>query len=164
MAYLTAACPQCGIKINFQESSVGTLRRCEACGYEARLAVVTPTEQPSSFGCCAGVAFVVVLLGAAVFACGGLFFVLGSSVDVQQTAPPTPAVASEPEPVAEEKPIAEVRKWSDKTGVYSCEATFGGVAGTTVTLHRVDGVTLKLPLDRLSDSDREWIEERRKSH
>src|SRR4029450_1127850 len=118
MAYLTATCPHCGIKINFQESSVGTLRRCEAVGYEATLEVCTPTEQPSSFGCCVGVAFVIVLLGATVFACGGLFFVLGSSVDVQQTAPLTPAVASEPEPAAEEKPIAEVRKWSDKTGVY----------------------------------------------
>ena len=163
MAYLSGNCPRCGIKINFLESSVGTLRRCDACGYEAVLTVATPTQPSSSAGCtCAVVA--IVLMGAAVFACGGVMFVLGSSVDVQQAAPPAPAVVSEPKPVAEAEPLAEVRKWSDKTGVYSCEATFGGVAGTTVTLHRVDGVTIKLPLDRLSDSDREWIEERRKSH
>jgi hypothetical protein len=166
MVYHTGNCPRCGIKINFQESSIGTLRRCQSCGQEFVL-----TAAPSS-GCATAVMGLVIGGAIAVTACGGLLFLIGATMVVpakQEQIAVMPADApTEPESkpaIADTKPVAEVRMWSDKSGEFSAEATFGGVvAGTTVTLHKSDGTTVKVQLDQLSDSDREWIEQRRKAH
>ena len=188
MAYLTARCPYCGIKINFSESSIDTLRRCEACSKEFVLRAAP--SAPYSSGGCVGLLLALLFCGAA--AAVGLGFVFwmaiarAPSVAVEaqpavveaQPAPVAPVegpvettAAPAPEPAPKElktEPAPalnpDVRTWSDKSGKFSTEAKFGGMLGTTVTLHKADGTTVKLDLEQLSDSDRAWIAERRKSH
>ena len=50
-----------------------------------------------------------------------------------------------------------LRTWTDATGRYKAEARFGGEALGKVTLLKEDGTKAELPLEKLSDSDREWI-------
>jgi hypothetical protein len=84
------------------------------------------------------------------------------AVPEARTEPPP---AAEPEPPQESKqpPATETRMWTDKTGQFTTEARFGGMAGGTVTLHKSDGTTAKIPFDQLSPADQEWIERRRKN-
>jgi hypothetical protein len=55
----------------------------------------------------------------------------------------------------------DVRTWTDKSGSFSTDARFGGMANDVVTLHKADGSTVKIKVDQLSEADREWIESRR---
>jgi len=47
--------------------------------------------------------------------------------------------------------------WTDSTGQYKTKALFGGMAGGEVRLIKRDGSTLRLPLEKLSEEDRQWI-------
>ncbi|CAN5405054.1 hypothetical protein BH23VER1_BH23VER1_24770 [soil metagenome] len=47
----------------------------------------------------------------------------------------------------------KTRTWTDHTGQHRIEAEFVGLAGTTVTLLKLDGETAKVPIDRLSAAD-----------
>jgi len=55
---------------------------------------------------------------------------------------------------------AHARKWTDSTGKYSVEAEFVELVGQTVTLRRSDGEVIRVPLERLSRSDRQYVQHR----
>lgn len=50
---------------------------------------------------------------------------------------------------------AEARKWTDKTGKFSVEADFVSLADGAVNLKRPDGQVIKIPLEKLSETDQE---------
>jgi hypothetical protein len=58
---------------------------------------------------------------------------------------------------------ATARKWTDVTGQYHVEAELAGVIAGTVQLKTSDGRTIKVPIEKLSETDRRYIESRRKS-
>jgi hypothetical protein len=57
---------------------------------------------------------------------------------------------------------AKWRTWTDATGEHKTDAKFGGLLSGKVTLIRRDGSKVQVPLEKLSDEDREWITTRRK--
>jgi outer membrane protein assembly factor BamB len=57
---------------------------------------------------------------------------------------------------------AKWRTWTDATGEHQVQAKFNGVISGTVKLLKADGATLEVPLEKLSDEDREWIANRNK--
>ena len=59
-------------------------------------------------------------------------------------------------------PLAFWRTWTDASGKYRIEAKFGGVTDGKVELTKRDGSALTLPLEKLSDEDKEWIKKRSK--
>ena len=60
-------------------------------------------------------------------------------------------------PVRKEYPF---RTWTDITGKYKTVARFRGILNGIVRLEKVDSKDSHLPLERLSDVDREWVENR----
>lgn len=56
-------------------------------------------------------------------------------------------------------PPAFGRKWSDNTGKHAVEAEFVKVKDEKAVLKKPDGGTISVPLVRLSDADREYIDE-----
>jgi SLA1 homology domain 1, SHD1 len=156
--------------MNFQASSIDTLRQCPACG----LQFVLRAPPFSIFGCVAKLVALLVVGGVALAACGGVILLVGFSSSATVPAATAKATAetsdSEPEPrpaVAETKPTthgAKWRHWTDKTGKFSTEARFGGMAGDAVILHKPDGATIKVQVDQLSDADKEWLEAGNNGH
>lgn len=76
--------------------------------------------------------------------------------------------AADKQAIAEEKKKrkAEIeekkwRTWTAANGKHTTEAKFNGVASGTVTLIKRDGTSVKVPLEKLSDEDKEWIAERK---
>ena len=57
----------------------------------------------------------------------------------------------------------EVRKWSDASGSFSIEASFAGLSNGMVRLKKTDGSEVNVPLEKLSEADREWISSRKSS-
>jgi outer membrane protein assembly factor BamB len=57
---------------------------------------------------------------------------------------------------------AKWRTWTDSTGEHKVEAKFNGVISGKVKLLKADGTALEVPLEKLSDEDREWIANRSK--
>ena len=55
----------------------------------------------------------------------------------------------------------EYRTWSDDSGTFSVEAKYVSSDEDRVTLMRKDGRQVQVPLDRLSEADREFVEKRR---
>ena len=58
---------------------------------------------------------------------------------------------------------AEVRTWRDKSGRFSIRAELVESDGTAVKLKKADGNVIKVPLDRLSDEDRQFLESQEKN-
>jgi peroxiredoxin len=54
------------------------------------------------------------------------------------------------------------REWTDATGKFRRTAKFRGMTGGVVKLELEDGRTISVPLEKLSDEDREYIDQRRK--
>jgi hypothetical protein len=54
-------------------------------------------------------------------------------------------------------PAQAARTWTDSTGKYRIQATLLDFDGKVVRLKRPDGKTIALPLEKLSESDREYI-------
>jgi hypothetical protein len=52
---------------------------------------------------------------------------------------------------------SETRKWSDKSGTHSVDAEFVGLADGQVVLKREGGRTVRVPLDKLSAQDQEYV-------
>jgi len=71
-------------------------------------------------------------------------------------APPAPTAV--PETL---KPVSRFRRWTDSTGKYSVEAEYRGVLSGKVRLRKQDGTDVSLPLERLSEEDRQWIQDRK---
>lgn len=70
----------------------------------------------------------------------------------------------EPRPARTQPPIAEseLRRWTDKSGTFTVMARFGGMAGTTVTLNKIDDTSIKVQLGQLCQTDQDWIAARRR--
>ena len=67
----------------------------------------------------------------------------------------------ESEKVIPEKKDEVLREWSDSTGTYKVEAYFISFANGLVKLRRGDdGRLVDVPLDRLSDTDKAWVQSR----
>ena len=188
MTYSSGNCPQCGVKFNVRESSIDTVRRCEACGFKFVL-----RRAPFSITGCLGNLLSLIAVGVFILlCCGGLVLF----IVFQNAESPPPSTVVESDPVPAQEPVAldttvtppeltpavvpeaqapqlsqeppapqsksdDNRTWSDKSGKFSTEARFGGMIGTTVVLHKTDGTTSKVQFDQLSDADREWIDARR---
>lgn len=58
---------------------------------------------------------------------------------------------------------AEWRTWTSADSTRGTEAKFGGVTSGKVTLKKRNGSTVQVPLEKLSDEDREWITDHQKS-
>ena len=54
--------------------------------------------------------------------------------------------------------VALAREWTDVTGKYKVEAEFGGVIAGKVRLKKASGEIVTVPLERLSEADREHIQ------
>ena len=52
----------------------------------------------------------------------------------------------------------QIRKWSDKSGEFTVRAKLVKVEGETVTLEKEAGGTVEVPIAKLSDKDREFVE------
>jgi hypothetical protein len=75
-------------------------------------------------------------------------------------APTHPKVTTyEPEKAAdtETDEAMPVRTWNDATGAFSVEAQFVGVEDGKVKLKKKDGKIVSVPLDRLSQEDRDFV-------
>lgn len=59
-------------------------------------------------------------------------------------------------------PQPQYRTWTDSTGKHTAEAKYSGIALGKVLLRNKDGKTIKVPLERLSEEDQEWIKARKK--
>ncbi|QDU58904.1 SHD1 domain-containing protein [Aeoliella mucimassa] len=69
--------------------------------------------------------------------------------------PAAPPSAQSPFDLAES--TAESRTWKDQSGRFSIEASYGGMNGDKVVLQKVDGSTIEVPLDKLSDADQDFV-------
>jgi hypothetical protein len=90
-----------------------------------------------------------------------------NSDDDQRAAAARARAATERARAADERARAAAeaelwRTWTDSTGQHKTEAKFGGVIAGTVKLIKRDGSAIKIPVEKLSDEDREWIEDRKK--
>ena len=56
------------------------------------------------------------------------------------------------------------RTWNDATGTFSMEAQFLGVSDGKVNLKKADGKLVEIPLDKLSQEDRDFVAESCKQH
>jgi hypothetical protein len=65
--------------------------------------------------------------------------------------PPRPAVA----------PPRKYRIWTDSTGKHTIEAKYSGISRGKVLLKKKDGKTIKVPLEKMSEEDQEWLEARK---
>ena len=73
--------------------------------------------------------------------------------------------AAEEKAEADRKAAIEEAKWhtwTDSMGKYKTKAMFGGMAGGKVKLIKKDGSTVRLPFEKLSEEDQQWI--KNKSH
>ena len=69
----------------------------------------------------------------------------------------------ESEKVVPEKKVEVLREWSDSTGSYKVKAYFKSFTNGIVKLRRADdGRLVDVPLDRLSDIDKKWLQSRSK--
>jgi endonuclease YncB( thermonuclease family) len=57
-----------------------------------------------------------------------------------------------------ESPEPETRRWSDNTGRFSAAAKFTRFTNDKVTLTKADNKTVEVPLDRLSEADRRYVD------
>jgi hypothetical protein len=69
----------------------------------------------------------------------------------------SPAAAATEDAAAAESGPAKARTWHDVTGAYSIEALLVRSREGKVTLKRVDGKEITLPLDKLSEEDRAYV-------
>ena len=58
-------------------------------------------------------------------------------------------------------PRKSLRVWKDSTGRKTIKATLIKIGGDQVTLKRADGRVFTVPLERLSEKDRQYVERRR---
>ena len=57
---------------------------------------------------------------------------------------------------------AKWRTWTDASGEHKIEAKFGGLASGEVVLIKRDGSKVQIPIEKLSDDDQEWVNNRRR--
>lgn len=92
MPYGYVNCPQCGLKSNLRESSVGTMRKCQNCGHKFII-----TQKPFSWGSCVIGLLAICGVGAVVvMGCCGLGMIGTSGRPSARVAPPPSAPATNP--------------------------------------------------------------------
>lgn len=69
---------------------------------------------------------------------------LHSSLD-SYNSPPT-----EPSP-------SRLRTWKDRTGQFKVDAEYLGMNGSKIRLHKSNGVTVEVPLEKMSNEDRDYL-------
>jgi hypothetical protein len=52
---------------------------------------------------------------------------------------------------------SKMREWKDKTGKFTVEAAYVGIADNKVQLHKLNGVVIGVPLDKLDDSTLQYL-------
>ena len=291
MPYAYGFCPNCGVKYNVRASSIGTVKRCEACGTKFIVPAPAPSP-PSASGCgtCLVVMLATVGLGVVLVCAGVGFLGLNANPVPQARNPPAPIaqfpeepraplpvgikqkspsfklaelcglnideirkalghpIGGESEPTDLQKSVGieewndtfkqgddellvtfnsrtrqvtdffiagddfdrivsdwqldrnttkyrlepvkalaeprkitgvmvipigvqhtsstaqatETRTWHDSSGKFQTEAQFVSLTAGVVTLRKTGGTTVKVPLEKLSEEDREWIAARRK--
>jgi len=67
--------------------------------------------------------------------------------------------AKNPSDAQGSSPENEPRTWADVTGRFKTEATFVSRNGAEITLRKVDGVIIRVPVDRLSEDDKRHLEQ-----
>jgi hypothetical protein len=70
-------------------------------------------------------------------------------------------VKTRPAPKIEAKPAPVVRIWTSTVRT-TVEAEFIGREDDVVLLKKRDGTVLRVPLDKLSEQDRQWIQQTQK--
>lgn len=86
---------------------------------------------------------------------GDFLFVLSPRPDTKLTPPPAAAQSATTPPQAT-TPAATMRTWTSTAGT-TLEAELVSVEGGVATLQKRDGTMLRVPLDKLSNQDQEWI-------
>jgi len=79
----------------------------------------------------------------------------GRKPTVDPGSPPTP-------PNDKQATRKSRRTWTDATGKYAVEAEFGGFANGVLRLRKLDGTEIRIPVGRLSETDKEWLRNRRR--
>ena len=70
--------------------------------------------------------------------------------------------ADEPEPAVDEKPspaAGQVRTWRDASGAFEVQATMVSSTADKVTLKKADGRMITIPLEKLSEADRTYVQQ-----
>jgi len=57
----------------------------------------------------------------------------------------------------------DLRQWADATGTHKIEAVYLGAAEGLVHLRRKDGREIQVPLQSLSETDQQYVQEKQKS-
>ncbi|PLW16874.1 hypothetical protein PCANC_09449 [Puccinia coronata f. sp. avenae] len=73
----------------------------------------------------------------------------------------TPAPPRRPDSAPREgksKPQGLVRTWRDRTGQFKVDAEFRGLQNGKIRLHKLNGVTIEVPLAKMSPEDVIWLE------
>lgn len=55
-------------------------------------------------------------------------------------------------------PVGDTRTWTDRSGKFKIEAQFGGMEGSNVVLIKEGGKKVQVPLEKLSDRDKGYVE------
>lgn len=66
-------------------------------------------------------------------------------------------VLSAHESVVVEPNLGRVRTWKDRTGQFKVEAEFLGLVGNKIRLHKMNGVTIEVPLEKMAAEDKAYI-------
>ncbi|MGA2069612.1 MAG: SHD1 domain-containing protein [Thermoguttaceae bacterium] len=82
---------------------------------------------------------------------------IGPEVTVKETGPKPADMPTKKKRFRD----SDYRKWTDSTGTYHVEAALAGQRGPAVTLEKRDGTQIKISVYRLSNSDRDWLQEQR---
>ncbi|KAJ3241993.1 cytoskeletal protein binding protein [Chytriomyces hyalinus] len=76
---------------------------------------------------------------------------------VERPSAPVSKPAEEKKAQTEKPNPARIRKWVDKSGGFTVEAEFLGIHDNKVQLHKVNGVKIAVPLEKLAASELEHI-------
>lgn len=79
----------------------------------------------------------------------------------QDSSGATPAPPRRPDSAPREvrsKPHGLIRTWRDRTGQFKVEAEFRGLKNGKIRLHKLNGVTIEVPLTKMSSEDVIWLE------
>jgi hypothetical protein len=84
------------------------------------------------------------------------------TLQLPNAATPAPAETF-PEPKVAPMENPRRRQWASADGKFATDAEFLSMTGGSVKLRKPDGAEITVPIDRLSDMDRQWIEAYRRS-
>ena len=68
------------------------------------------------------------------------------------------SLGTAPESKPGDRPVGELRTWTDRSGNYRAAAVLMELDHGVVTLRKKDGTAINVPLERLSDADRRYVQ------